>query len=238
MAFLLGPVAIILGVVGLVLKSRTRTAAMTGLILGVVAMILAGIITSALTSGAKSATDAPAPSVPAAVQSSAAQESTAAKDNPDATKSERDNIIRTVGQGAGLSDKSGNQAVSFVVNKITLDPACTGKYPRPSENGHFLALDISAQGFQPLKDVFGSGTFSMYASNWKLIAANGTTYNGDLGSGPALGCLPDSEQLPDRVGIGEKVTGTLILDVPATEGTLVFKPTFADSGWEWQYPAK
>jgi hypothetical protein len=40
------------------------------------------------------------------------------------------------------------------------------------------------------------------------------------------------------VGIGEKVTGTLILDVPATEGTLVCEPSSADSGWEWQYPAK
>lgn len=239
MAFLLGPVAIILGIIGVVMKSRTRTSALAGLILGVVAMILAGIITSAVTSGVKSATDAPAPSVPAAVQSSAAaQESAVAKDNPGATLSERGNIVRTVGQGAGLSDKSGNQAVSFVVNKITLDPPCTGKYPRPAVNGHYLALDISAQGFPALKNLFGSGTFDLNASNWKLIAANGTTFNGRLNSGPALGCLADAEQLPDRVGVGEKITGTLILDVPATEGTLVFDPTFANSKWEWQYPAK
>jgi hypothetical protein len=40
------------------------------------------------------------------------------------------------------------------------------------------------------------------------------------------------------VGTGEKVTGTLILDVPVTEGTLVFAPTFADTSLEWQYPAQ
>jgi hypothetical protein len=233
LAFLLGPVAIILGIIGLLLKSRTRPTAMVGLVLGVVALILAGIVSSALASSLKSATDGPAPSVPPAVQSSAM-----ASDNPDAKKSDRGNIIRAIGQGAGLSDKSGKQAVSFVVNKITIDPACTGQYPRPAQNGHFLAVDISAQTYPPLKDLFGSGQFDFSAFNWKLIAANGTTYNGSLSSGPASGCLADAQKLPDRVGTGEKVTGTLILDVPATEGVLVFAPTFADTSWEWQYPAK
>lgn len=113
----------------------------------------------------------------------------------------------------------------------------TSEFARPPQNGHYLALDISAQTFPPLKDLFGSGQFYFSAHNWKLIVANGTTYNGSLSSGPALGCLADSEKLPDRVGTREKVTGTLILDVPATEGTLVFAPTFADASWEWQHPA-
>jgi hypothetical protein len=232
-AFLLGPVAIILGIVGILLKSRTRTTAIVGLVLGVISLILSGIISSALATGASSATDAPAPTVPPAVGSSSA-----ASDNPDGATNERGNIVRTVGQGAGLADESGKQAVSFVVTKITADPKCTGQYPRPAVNGHYLALNISAQGYAPLKTLFGSGTFDFNAANWKLIAANGTTFNGDLNSGPALGCLPDAQQLPDRVGVGEKITGTLILDVPATKGTLVFAPTFADKSWEWQYPAK
>lgn len=125
-----------------------------------------------------------------------------------------------------------------MVKKITIDPKCTGQYAQAAQNGHFLALDISAQTYPPLKDLFGSGTFDFNDSNWKLIAANGTTYNGSLNSGPALGCLADAQQFPDRVGPGEKVTGTLILDVPTTKGTLVFAPTFAQTSWEWQYPAK
>ena len=236
-AFLLGPAAIVLGIIGVLLKFRKRGTAIAGLILGVVAVIIASIITSSIAAGLKSATNSPAPTIPPAAPSSAPT-SALATDNPGETKSDRGNIIRTLGQGAGLSDKSGNQAVSFVVNKITIDPVCTGKYAQPPQNGHFLALDISAQTYPPLKDLFGSGQFDFGAYNWKLIAANGTTYNGSLNSGPAIGCLADAEKLPDRVGTGEKVTGTLILDVPATEGTLVFAPTFADASWEWQYPAK
>jgi hypothetical protein len=232
-AFLLGPAAIVLGIIGLLLKSRKRGAAIAGLVLGVAAVIIASIITSSIAADTNSATNSPAPTIPPAATSSAL-----ATDNPGATISERGNIIRALGQGAGLSDKSGNQAVSFVVNKITIDPVCTAEFARPPQNGHFLALDISAQTFPPLKDLFGSGQFDFGASNWKLIAANGTTYNGSLNSGPAIGCLADAEQLPDLVGTGEKVTGTLILDVPATKGTLVFAPTFADASWEWQYPAK
>lgn len=232
-AFLLGPAAIVLGIIGVLLKFRKRGTAIAGLILGVVAVIIASIISSSIAAGMKSATNSPAPTIPPAAPSSAL-----ATDNSGETKSDRGNIIRTLGQGAGLSDQSGNQAVSFVLNKITIDPVCTGNYARPPENGHFLALDISAQTFPPLKDLFGSGQFDFGAYNWKLIAANGTTYNGSLNSGPAIGCLADAEKLPNRVGTGEKVTGTLILDVPATEGTLVFAPTFADASWEWQYPAK
>jgi hypothetical protein len=230
-AFLLGPAAIVLGIIGVLLKFRTRGTAIAGLILGVLAVIIASIITSSIASDMNAATNSPAPTIPPAAPSSALP-------TPGETKSDRGNIIRTVGQGAGLSDKSGHQAISFVVNKITIDPACTGKYAQPPDNGHFLAVNISAQTYPPLKDLFGSGTFDFSAFNWKLIAANGTTYNGSLSSGPASGCLADAEKLPDRVGTGEKVTGTLILDVPATKGTLVFAPTFADASWEWPYPAK
>lgn len=231
LAFLLGPTAIVLGIIGLALKYRKRGAALAGLILGVVALIIASIVTSSIAAGIRSATDSTPPTIPPAASSSALP-----TDTPVEAKSDRGNIIRTLGQGAGLADKSGNQAVSFVLNKITIDPECTSEFARPPQNGHYLALDISAQTFPPLKDLFGSGQIDFGAHNWKLIVANGTTYNGTLSSGPALGCLADSEKLPDRVGTGEKVTGTLILDVPATEGTLVFAPTFADASWEWQYP--
>jgi hypothetical protein len=235
LALILGPVAIGLGIVGTLQKSRKRRAAVAGLILGVVAMILAVFVSTALASGARSATNGPAPTVPPAVESSAM-----ATNNPDATKSERGHVIRVLGQGAGISDKSGKQAASFVVNNITIDPVCTGKDPVAPENGHFLALEISAQTYPPLKDVFGhSGTFPFRGgSNWKLIAANGTTYNGDLESSPARDCLADAEIFPYSLGPAEKATGKIVLDVPTTEGTLVFDPFFEDAGWEWQYPAK
>jgi hypothetical protein len=150
-------------------------------------------------------------------------------------KSARGNLIKSVGQGAGYTDENGKQVVTFTINKIAMDPVCTEQYAQAPQNGHFLALDVSVVTNPELATATGSGTFTMSPSEWKLIAPNGTTFNGFL-SGSTFGCLPQTEQIPQSIGPAENVTGTLLLDVPSTEGTLVFKPVYLGAGWEWKFP--
>ena len=50
-AFFLGPVAIILGLIAVFLKNRRKGLAITGLILGVVSLIVAGVMTAAIGAG-------------------------------------------------------------------------------------------------------------------------------------------------------------------------------------------
>jgi hypothetical protein len=52
-AFFLGPVAIILGLLAVFLKNRKRGMAIAGLILGVVSLVVAGMMTAALSAGVK-----------------------------------------------------------------------------------------------------------------------------------------------------------------------------------------
>src|SRR4051794_15751239 len=56
-AFFLGPVAIILGLIAFFLKNRKKGMAITGLILGVVSLIIAGVMTAAISAGAKAVDD-------------------------------------------------------------------------------------------------------------------------------------------------------------------------------------
>lgn len=127
--------------------------------------------------------------------------------------------------------------MSFVVKSISVDAACTSPYAETPKNGHFVAINIDVETTPELaKDINQFVWFG--AQSWKLIAGNGTTYNGAMDSSPAYGCLNDAERLPSNIGPAEKVTGTLILDVPVTSGTLILEGTGGVGGWEWAFPTK
>lgn len=153
---------------------------------------------------------------------------------PEAAKSTRGNLIKQIGEGAGLTDE-GKQVVTFVVNSIAVDVPCTGDYVQPVENGHILVLDVSVVTEPAFAETLNP-TFMMNPYDFTEIAPNGTTSNADLGTAATYGCLPDAEVLPQTIGPGENVTGKLVLDVTNPNGTLVFKYAGAPAGWEWTYP--
>jgi hypothetical protein len=154
-------------------------------------------------------------------------------------KSPRGNIIKTLNEGGSISNEDGKTLASFAVSNISVDTPCTGPYPDPKgpENGHIVVLDVSIETTPELgaADSYPK-TFDLNPYSFKFVGANGTTFNGNLATGPAYGCLPDEQVLSSSgVGPAEKVTGKVVLDVPETTGVLVFKPGFMDSGWEWNF---
>lgn len=159
----------------------------------------------------------------------------------EAKKSPRGNFIKELGQPAGISDKDGKPMVNFTVNSITPDAACTGPYPQPAENGHFTVLDITVETTPELGTAEGSpGSFDINGAMFKFVGASGTTFNGSLNSAGAYGCLPDEEMINNSgsgIGPAEKVTGKLVLDLPETTGTLIFKSylTSGRGGWEYNF---
>lgn len=75
---------------------------------------------------------------------------------------------------------------------------------------------------------------------FKFVGANGTTFNGNLGTMGAHSCLPDSETIGANgggIGPAEKVIGKLVLDAPEPTGTLVYKSylTSGNGGWEYKF---
>jgi hypothetical protein len=156
-------------------------------------------------------------------------------------KSPRGNFIKEMGQPAGISDADGKALVNFTINSIAPLAACTGPYPSPVENGHFVVLDVSVETLPELGTTEnGSQTFDINSTMFKFVGANGTTFNGNLGTMAAYSCLPDTETIgTNGAGIGpaEKVTGKLVLDLPEPTGTLVYKSylTSGNGGWEFKF---
>lgn len=146
----------------------------------------------------------------------------------------RGNLVKDVGEPAGIfntEDRSTN-VIDFTVTGIG-PTQCTEQYAQPPANGHVLAIQLEVQTQPELKDEF-SGTFNAGAGSWKFIQADGTTFNGML-HGSSYGCLPETAILPQSIGPGETASGTVLLDVPALEGTLVLS-YLGEDAWEWTIP--
>lgn len=146
-------------------------------------------------------------------------------------KSVRGNLIKAVGQPFYLGDPSkGQQVATFVVNAITVDFECTNPYATAPTNGHFVKLDITGETTAAL----APSQFFLAGGSWKVITDSGTTVNADPWNAASNSCLNQGERIPNVVGPGEKVAGSLVLDVPTPHGTIVLTEG-AGTAWEWAY---
>lgn len=208
--------------------------------LGLAALLLLTGCGSEAPSAEAPTVDSAKPSAPptaASSTSATAEPSPSATTAPAAEKSERGNLVKQVGQGASLlGGPAGEPTVSFVINSITVDAACTAEFATPPENGHFVILDVSVKT-EPTLAESDIPQFYMSASDWKAIAPNGTTSNANAGTAASYGCLTQSESLPQTMGPAEQATGKIVLDLENPQGTLIFKAPAAMAGWEWTYPA-
>lgn len=148
----------------------------------------------------------------------------------------RGNIEKQIGEEGSVTGEHGENIYSFKVTGIEPDFKCTAEFAQAPENGKFIKLDIqvSTADAKVFKDQYYGNSVYMQGGAWKYIASNGTTYNGELGSGSAYSCLPESETIPPQIGPNEKVTGSIILDVPATDGTIVYSDPMTQGGWEYK----
>lgn len=156
---------------------------------------------------------------------------------PGPAKSERGNVVKAIGEAAGIIGEDGQPLVTFVVNSITPDVVCTQEYTEPAENGNFLAVDVSVQTSPAMTDPDALITsFDMSSYHFRTIAPNGTSSNADPDTFAAFSCLDDSVLLPSSIGPGENVTGVVVLDVETPQGILIYENSSIGDGWEWNYP--
>lgn len=149
------------------------------------------------------------------------------------TKNSRGNIVKHVGEEAGVTGDDGKDVVTWTVTGIDRNPQCTGSYQAPVKNGHLIALDVTVSTTPKLK---GSGynPFDIASGSlWKYIQKDGTLWNGDLLNDSTVSCIPQEQSLPTDIGPDIKAQGKVILDVPATDGYLVFDQMGKDG---WEYP--
>lgn len=151
-----------------------------------------------------------------------------------ADTNERGNVEKQLGEEASVTGKDNKNVYSFKVNSIEPDIQCTEEFASESKNGHLIKvnMDVVTSDAKTMDENYYS-TLNFSGYGWKYIAANGTTFNGDLASSATYGCVPETELLPSSIGPGEKVTGAVILDLPATDGTLVYSDSYV-GGWEYK----
>ncbi len=150
--------------------------------------------------------------------------------------SERGNIVKAVGETAGVMDLvTGNLWVEFQVTGIEVGGTCTADYVEPSENGQFLFVSLSMSTATEWPSDMQGVSLDFNPNEWSVIGADGLTEN-ELATVSTYGCLAEGDLVPVTVGPGENVVGTVALDTANPSGVLVFKPWWGGgSGWEWTY---
>lgn len=146
----------------------------------------------------------------------------------------RGNIAQEVGEEAHLTAPSGGDALTFTVTDIDSDVQCTGASAEAPENRAFVKVDITAStgAAEDMEEVFHTDSMLFDPYDWKFVDSSGRTAN-DISTFATYSCLDDKELLPPDIGPGENVSGSLILDVTDTSGTLVYRPAYDSPGWEW-----
>jgi hypothetical protein len=146
---------------------------------------------------------------------------------------QRGNIPKSIGEEGGITDESGEDLLTFVVTAITPDPVCRSGFDDPPLNGHYVAIDLQV-ATSPSLQADDYVSFSEY--DFAFIGPDGITVTSVDGN--AWTCLSQEERFTsDALGPGQQYAGTIVVDLPATTGTLIFSPSVLSEpgGWEWQF---
>lgn len=151
--------------------------------------------------------------------------------------SPRGNVVKQIGEDAGIIDGNGERLVNFVVNSISTNVVCTEESVQPAENGLFVAVDVSVQTSPAMAEPDALiSTFDMSPSMFSAISPRGISSNADPGTFASFTCLDDSALLPSSIGPGENAEGIVLLDLEYPSGVLVFEDFHTGGSWEWKYP--
>lgn len=151
-------------------------------------------------------------------------------------RSERGNIVKKAGEKAGIKDKAGEEAVAFTVTDIDPDYKCTSRSARKPQNGRFVALTVEVAAGKNLAEVTSSDSLHL-VTGWNFQDKDGTVPNANPLSSATFSCLAESDRLASRIGPASKAKGLIVLDLPKSEGIVVYKPSWGyrqQLGWEWE----
>lgn len=145
-------------------------------------------------------------------------------------KSPRGNLLKNVGDWAGISsmDDEDVMAADFRVTKITVDPKCSASWREKPKNDQYVKIDFEVETYPEL---IQSGDFTLTSHDFTVFDAEGKRVNDPQGHG--YSCLDESDQLPSLIGPAEKVQGSIVLDVPKSATAFVYTTFLVTGGWEW-----
>lgn len=152
----------------------------------------------------------------------------------EALTSTRANLVKEVGQLAGIVGRSGETVVDFTLTEIVVDFECTADWAERPVNGYFLGLKFEiATAPELANEVVPEYWISSH--DFSVWSTDGRRVNDAVGN--SYSCLDDSDAVPSSIGPDETVTGWVVLDVPHTSGVIGYSWIGLDGhgGWEWTY---
>jgi hypothetical protein len=204
-----------------------RTAALAG----ITASLL--LITACGGNGAVEKAEVPRSShdLPAAVTSEAPADPT----EPVVNRSDRGNIIKKLGEEGGIFDAAHEDLVmSFTVDAIT-PITCTEEYAVAPENGQMFAVDLRMATTAEMAEQDWAGYYSISNGDFQFVGPDGIT-NTNIATRSTYGCLSDGEMFPSTtISPGSQYIGKIVLDLPASSGTLIYIAGGGGPGWEWTF---
>lgn len=147
-------------------------------------------------------------------------------------KSVRGNTVKQVGEASFWKDSSdipdADAMGKFTVTEIK-DVVCDQPYASKPENGKVIALTLDVETSAKLAEETNPSLY-LTPYDFKYIAPNGTTFNGDLATMGTMSCIDQTLILKTEFGPAEKAHGILLLDVPSSGGVLTVGKV------EWNLP--
>lgn len=198
----------------------------------VAATVAAGLLLSGCASDkkAESSAELTLPSTTAPAPSSSAAPTTPAKNA-------RGNIVKAMGEEGGFTSSvhPGKDLLTFAVDSITVDPQCTADYTEPAENGHFVALAMRLATSPDMAEEPDLSYFTVNPNDFSFVGADGLTVS-NLATMAAYSCVDEGQMLTSNaLAPGSQYAGSVVLDVPATSGAVIYHPMGNPSGWEWSF---
>ena len=136
--------------------------------------------------------------------------------------SERGNLVKEIGQAAGIGDPDGDTTVAFTLTDVIVDFECTADpmMVDPPANGHYVAFEweVETGSAAAMTEAFYDSSFTLSEWDMNVLDENGKRLN-DI-SGNALWCLESADSLPTAIGPKQTASGLIVLDLEVTSGIL------------------
>jgi hypothetical protein len=122
------------------------------------------------------------------------------------------------------TDASGKTIFSIALDSVAVDLTCTADASRSAKRGHLVGLNVR---------VLSGPETTVSAADFQFLGSDGDAVT-DVATTPAAACLDETGGWPGgRPGPDQPVAGTIVVDVPAVTGTIVYRPATWPASLRW-----
>jgi hypothetical protein len=135
------------------------------------------------------------------------------------------NTTLALGETHQETDASGKPIFSIALASVAVDLTCTAADSRPAKRGHLVGLNVR---------VLSGPETTVSAEDFQFRSSDGDAVT-DVATASAAACLDETGSWPGgRPGPDQPVAGTIVVDVPAVTGTILYRPAGWPASLRWQ----